>query len=106
MYPQWQCSCSQQDEGVTVVHIHREVGGEEVSEVLTVSLGWESHMVDAIVMLCVCMWERGGGAAVGYKCVCMFHPKNLCNRGYSTRVGSNTGPHPHPYCDPHLVLKV
>ena len=52
MYPQWQYSCSQQDEGVTVVHVHREVGGEEeVSEVLTVSLGWESHMVDAIVML-------------------------------------------------------
>ena len=52
MYPQWQYSCSQQDEGVTVVHVHREVGGkEEVSEVFTVSLGWESHMVDAIVML-------------------------------------------------------
>lgn len=52
MYPQWQCSCSQQDEGVTVVHVHGEVGGEEeVSEVLTVCLGWESHIVDAIVML-------------------------------------------------------
>ena len=52
MYPQWQCSCSQQDEGVTVVHVHGEVGGEEeMSEVLTVCLGWESHMVDAIVML-------------------------------------------------------
>jgi len=68
-YPQRQYSCSQQDEGVTIVHIHREVGGEEVSEVLTVSLGWESHMVDAIVMLCVCMWEGSGRIQM-----CMYVP--------------------------------